>query len=216
MHAGMTFMRNQLGAKAGLVLAMLLAPLPIIGAAEAARLDKDACEALKTEHANLVGAGVRDQMAKGPEWAKANLPRDALAGIRRLIEVEEQIAFRCERPRPAVVTTAAPAEGEEPAQSGPAHKPAAKAAAVPAEPASEAAPAPTKKKRKPKPPAEAAAPAEAPAEPAAEAAPHPAQKKKTAKKPADAYVPPAAAPDPAPASQPSAQATTKSVKPSTE
>lgn len=208
-------MRNQLRATTGLVLAALLVPLPIVGAAEAARLDKDACEALKTEHANLVSAGVREQMAKGPEWAKANLPRDALAGIRRLIEVEEQIAFRCERPRPAVVTTAVPAEGEEPARAGTTHKPSAKAAGVPAEPAAESPPAP-KKKRKPKPPAEAVAPAETPAQPAEEAAPQPAPKKKSAKKPADAYVPPAAAPDSAPASQPSAQATTKSIKPSTE
>ena len=35
-------------------------------------------------------------MAKGPAWAKANLPPDKLQEVRRLIEVDEQLLFRCQ------------------------------------------------------------------------------------------------------------------------
>jgi hypothetical protein len=186
----------------GLALGLWVAGLPVAGPALAARLDKEACEALKAEQASLVGAGVRDQMAKGPEWAKANLSRDKISGIQRLIEVEEQLAFRCERPRPAVAAAPAVNEGEEPAAAGAkaakGQKAAApEAAAAPAEVAP-AAKAKSKKARKPKAEdAEAAAPAPAPVAPAAKdeapatAPATPAAKKKAAKKPADdAFVAP--------------------------
>lgn len=80
--------------------ALLLAsglPLP---RASAAALDKEACDALKAEAGQLVQAGVKAGMARGPEWAKANLPAERLAQIARLIEVEQSIAFRCPQPKP--------------------------------------------------------------------------------------------------------------------
>jgi hypothetical protein len=65
------------------------------GAAAAASLDKEACDKLKAEQTQLEGAGARTNMANGPEWAKANLAPDKLGEIKRLIEVEELLMFRC-------------------------------------------------------------------------------------------------------------------------
>ena len=53
------------------------------------------CAKLKDEQAALEQAGVRGSMAKGPEWAKGNLSPDKLEQVRRLIEVDEQLTFRC-------------------------------------------------------------------------------------------------------------------------
>ena len=83
------------------VIALLLQ----IGAAEAASLDKETCDKLKGEQSQLEGGGARGNMAKGPEWAKANLAADKLGEIKRLIEVEELLLFRCQG-RPLVVLPA--------------------------------------------------------------------------------------------------------------
>lgn len=178
-----------------LALAAFFSPTPV----RASRLDKDACEALKTEVAGLVGAGVRDEMAKGPEWARSNLPRERLAGIQRLIEVEEQIAFRCERPRPPVTVAAPPTEAEEggaPAAAKSAKgRSAASAEAVTDAAGSGGTPAKPKLKkvRKPKPASEvpaaseSAAPATVPPTEAPVAVP--ARKKGPRKPVNDAYVP---------------------------
>lgn len=63
--------------------------------AVAAPLGKPECEALKAEEAQLVASGVRANMEQGPEWAKAHLAPERLAQIRRLIEIGEQVKFRC-------------------------------------------------------------------------------------------------------------------------
>lgn len=63
--------------------------------AAAERLAKEACEALKVEVGGLVGSGVKSDMEKGPEWAKTNLNPERMQQIARLIELEEQLAFRC-------------------------------------------------------------------------------------------------------------------------
>ena len=75
-----------------LVIAALLLQAP---AARAAQLDKDSCAKLKTEQAQLEQGGVRGSLGKGPQWAKANLAPEKLEQIRRLIEVDEQLLFRC-------------------------------------------------------------------------------------------------------------------------
>lgn len=72
-----------------------IALLVQVGAAAAEPLDKETCDKLQAEQTQLEGAGVRSNMANGPEWAKANLTPDKLAQIKRLIEVEELLAFRC-------------------------------------------------------------------------------------------------------------------------
>lgn len=76
---------------------VLLAPVAALAApqAVAAPLDPPACAALKTEYDELVAAGAKANMDRGPEWAKANLAPDRLGKIERLIAVEEQLSFRC-------------------------------------------------------------------------------------------------------------------------
>ena len=58
-------------------------------------LDKEGCTKLKAEQGSWSRPACASNMAKGPEWAKANLAADKLEQIRRLIEVDEQLLFRC-------------------------------------------------------------------------------------------------------------------------
>jgi hypothetical protein len=102
--------------------------------AAAAPLDAEDCEKLQQEHVELTKTGVKQDMAKGPDWAAANLARDRLDRIQRMIEVEEQVAFRCPQPKPAKA-----AAKEKP----PAPK-AQSAGRTKAEPGDEAVPLPAK------------------------------------------------------------------------
>jgi hypothetical protein len=63
--------------------------------ASADKLDKDTCKQLQNELAYVLAAGAREDMNEGPEWAKANLTRERLQRIKKLIEIEEQLEFRC-------------------------------------------------------------------------------------------------------------------------
>jgi hypothetical protein len=65
-------------------------------AVHAAPLEKDECAKLKGEQTQLEQGGVRGSMGRGPEWAKANLAPDKLEQIRRIIEIDEQLLFRCQ------------------------------------------------------------------------------------------------------------------------
>ena len=117
--------------------------------AQAATLDKDTCTRLEEEQTTLEKAGVRATLVKGAAWAKDNLPLDKLQQVRRLIEVDEQILFRCQgKPLvllpssvdadPVATTTDENApEGEKPADGKAAP---AKAAAPKDAPAKAAAP----------------------------------------------------------------------------
>jgi hypothetical protein len=106
----------------------------------AAPLDQAACDGLKSERSALVAAGLEVDRNRGPEWAKANLAPDRLKLIERMIDVDEQLSFRC-----GEAVTARPTMKERP-------KPV-QAAAVPAgqpgleSPSGDTAPA--KKKKKP-------------------------------------------------------------------
>ena len=53
-------------------------------------------------------------MAKGPEWAKANLGPEKLQQVQRLIEVEEQLLFRCQGKPLVQLLTAREASGARP------------------------------------------------------------------------------------------------------
>jgi hypothetical protein len=97
------------------------------GAAGAATLDQEACARLKTELMQLELGGTRSSMAKGPEWARVNLPADKLQQIKRLIEIEEQILFRCQG-KPLVVLPEG-VDGEAPAVADRKEGPAAAAPA---------------------------------------------------------------------------------------
>lgn len=53
------------------------------------------CKAFEAEKASLLTAGIAADMEKGPEWAAANLPAARLEQIKRFIEIDEQLKFRC-------------------------------------------------------------------------------------------------------------------------
>lgn len=80
----------------GVLSVMLLAALAFAYAdVRAEQLDAATCGQLKGELVRMEQDGARGNMAKGPEWAKANLPPDKLDQVRRLIELDEQLLFRC-------------------------------------------------------------------------------------------------------------------------
>jgi hypothetical protein len=178
------------------LLAALLLQAP---ATRAAPLDKDGCASLKSEQALLEQAGTRGNMVKGPQWAKTNLEPDKLDQVRRLLEVDEQLLFRCQG-RPLVHLPKDPTD-PDPAAREPGTD-AAKAAPgvkVPKAPKKEVKQEPAKKKAAAQ-PANPAAKGQAKQgsgtltpPPEASAAPDkkpPAAKKKAKQKADDAYRPP--------------------------
>lgn len=58
-------------------------------------LDAATCGQLKGEQVRMEQTGVRGNMEKGPMWAKSNLAADKLDQIRRLMDLDEQLLFRC-------------------------------------------------------------------------------------------------------------------------
>jgi outer membrane biosynthesis protein TonB len=78
-----------------LLLAAVLGTGAALSQARAAPLDAETCTKLMIEQGALEKAGVEQDMAKGVEWAKANLGLEKLGQVRRFIELEEQIVFRC-------------------------------------------------------------------------------------------------------------------------
>ena len=166
---------------------LCLAVIGLAGLADAARaaqLDKLICADLKIEQGLLQQKGVATDMAKGPEWAKANLSRDRMKDIERLIHVDEQLAFRCPQPKPQ----RAPGDDEEgttaagPAKKGPGKAAEAKGSAV----KPPAAAAKTAKAAPPTTPAEQAEPTATKPQPPRKATPKPKAKVDDAYSPAAA------------------------------
>lgn len=83
-----TFLR---AGRAWLVAGLLLAP----GVAWGAALDPDSCAKLKSEQEAMERVGLKEAVSRGPEWAKVNLSPEKLNEIKRWIEVDEQLLFRC-------------------------------------------------------------------------------------------------------------------------
>ena len=77
------------------LLIAVLACLCLPQSGFAAALDADSCSKLKVQQDEMEKAGLKDLVGKGPEWAKANLPQEKLNDIKRWIEVDEQLLFRC-------------------------------------------------------------------------------------------------------------------------
>jgi hypothetical protein len=121
------------GISLSLVFAALLLHAP---AAYAAQLDKDSCTKLKGEQTQLEQGGTRGSLIRGPDWAKVNLPPEKLEQVRRLIEVDEQLLFRCGG-RPLVLMPSDPdpaareTESKDGAKDPPAQAPPAKGAKTP-------------------------------------------------------------------------------------
>jgi hypothetical protein len=65
--------------------------------ASAAPLNRAACKGLKVEREALIAKGIKADIAKGPAWGKASLGPARLDEIRRFIELNEQLTFRCGR-----------------------------------------------------------------------------------------------------------------------
>jgi hypothetical protein len=174
------------GGTAVVVSALLLQALAV----RAAPLDKDECAKLKTEQSQLERDGVRGSMARGPEWAKANLAGDKLEQIHRLIDVDEQLLFRCQG-RPLVnIRETEPAVQPAVAKEHP-KRPVAKAAKPQGAERKEAAPVKKAAASPPAPAAKAGAKEAPPAQKAAATTPAqpPAAKEAT---PADGKAPPPA------------------------
>ena len=189
----------------GLLFAGLLAALAFTLSNADVRsepLDAATCGQLKGEQARMEQSGVRGSMEKGPQWAKANLAADKLDQIRRLMDLDEQLIFRCssrnliELPPEADADPPPPKTDEEGKDAA---TPKADAAPVAKGPVAEKAPAekksaPTKAKSsetKTAPAAEKVAPAPKKQDPAKAAAPPPekaaAAKPKPKPKSDDAY-----------------------------
>lgn len=147
------------------------------GDVRSAPLDADGCAKLKGELTQLEQSGARANLAKGADWGKMNLAPGKLEEVKRLIEVDEQLLFRCNG-KPLVLLP----EGSEPDLTGGADTKAGTAKSAP------------KAAHKKEPTKKAAA------EPPAKAAP-PAAKQPSAAAPAktgSADAPKAAAPKPKP------------------
>jgi hypothetical protein len=93
----MSFLRQTI-----LIAAVCLAPLN--ASATKAKLDTDACDALRLEEIKFRQSGILNDMSKGATWAKSNLPADRLRDIQHYLEIEEQVQFGC---RDAKVTAEA-------------------------------------------------------------------------------------------------------------
>ncbi|MFZ4806942.1 MAG: hypothetical protein ACOYLQ_06750 [Hyphomicrobiaceae bacterium] len=140
-------------------LALALPP----GGAWAAKLDPEACNKLKAEQAELAPKRLREAVEKGPAWTKANLPGVDPEVVRRYIDLEEQLLFRCPLPKPvrdkAAVHAVPPPEDSDgeakpapPAKKKPAAEPAKKTAKADTEAKGDPNPeAPVKPKPKPQP-----------------------------------------------------------------
>ena len=171
-----------------LFVAALLLQMP---AARTAPLDKEGCANLKAEQGQLEHAGVRGNMAKGPQWAKTNLEPEKLNQIRRLLEVDEQLLFRCQGK--ALVTLPKDLTDPDPAarEPGADGAKAGKAAKAPKEVAKKDAGKKEAVKKAAAPPGNPATKAEAGTAPPEK---KPPAAKKKAKQKDDAYRPPGEAP----------------------
>lgn len=116
---------------------LLLSALPM-ARAMALPMQPEECERARVEQGALAASGTAEDVARGGEWGRANLTDDRLRKVQRWIELEEQILFRCPRPKPVPQTAGGTVDG----QQGPGDKAEKGTAGV--EPASQGA-----KKKKP-------------------------------------------------------------------
>ncbi len=159
--------------------------LGVTATSHARQLDDTACTVLRAEQTKLEQTGTRTAMEKGPDWARTHASVALLNDIARLIEVDENLSFRCPRPKPVIQATESADETEGQADAKAKPKPKAKepkaAVVAPAAPKPKPAPAP-KVQPKPKandayvPPPKTAQPAAVKQNPAPAAAPRPQPK----------------------------------------
>lgn len=73
--------------------AIFCAPVPAW--ATQPKVDPETCTSLRLEQIRFRASGVLDDMSKGPQWAKANLPAARLREIEQYIQLDEQVKFGC-------------------------------------------------------------------------------------------------------------------------
>ena len=181
---------------AGVASAAALLATAATSLAPAATLDQQTCDQLKLEIGQLEGMGARESLSKGATWGKANLRAAQLEQVKKLIEMDETVAFRCPRPKPEPQAAAA-ASGKAKAKvlgKVPAKAQAGEAKAVDGKSVDGKSGDP---QAKPRPKAKPPAPKAAEGDPAASAPAPPKPRPKPAPKPADA-----ASPAPAPKAPP--------------
>jgi hypothetical protein len=100
------------------MLALLASVVAGHGSAAAVPLDAPTCEQLQVRLDTLRSEGAAADMARGPEWASANLSPERLQRIGALIEAEEQLNFRCGLAK-ARITLPTTVEGGEEEVPGP-------------------------------------------------------------------------------------------------
>jgi hypothetical protein len=92
----MTFPRLSAGNRALLAITVSAVVLSTgSSCARAAMQDAETCRRFKAEQDGFNASGLREIMAKGPEWAKTNLTKERLEQVRRFLKVEEDLRFRC-------------------------------------------------------------------------------------------------------------------------
>ena len=138
-----------------------LALVGLGGVATAAPLPPEVCANLRAEVVDLEAKGLRATMARGPAATRATLTEEHLGSIRRLLDADAQLIFRCPRDRPYVALPPESTEETDVIEPGPdgaapvkpapapAAKPKTKAAAAVAPP--QAAPVQPKAKAKARP-----------------------------------------------------------------
>lgn len=61
----------------------------------AAPLDEAACKTYDAQQKILETQGLKEDVAKGPDWAKINLSTARIVLVKQYIYIKEQVAFRC-------------------------------------------------------------------------------------------------------------------------
>ncbi len=70
----------------------------------AAPLDEATCKTYDAQQKILEIQGLKEDLAKGPDWAKANLSAARIVLVKQYVYVKEQVAFRC----PSLIVVSVP------------------------------------------------------------------------------------------------------------
>lgn len=68
---------------------------PAAAHATQANIDAESCTELRLEKMKFVETGILADLARGPEWAKANLSPEKLRQIELYLQLDEQVKFGC-------------------------------------------------------------------------------------------------------------------------
>ena len=119
-------------------MSVALAAVVFADTAHSAPLPPEVCANLKTEIAALEQGGLRATIARGPETAKSTLTSEQFNQIRRLIDADAQVKFRCPA-NPAASLLKDVAAEDNPDAPGYSSETEVGGAAVPAKPAAKPA-----------------------------------------------------------------------------